>query len=65
MAIDFGVSTDLYIEGLVTELANIFGKSDEEKTHRAAVEAELAVARSQPAAVDVPVEVFDQASVNP
>lgn len=65
MAIDFGVSVDVYIAGLENELANIFGKSDEEKTHKASVEAELAFARSQPADGDVPVEVFDQVSVNP
>ena len=49
MVVDYGVPVAAYIEGLEQELANIAGKSDEEKTHKAAVEAELAVARKQPA----------------
>lgn len=49
MAIDFGVPVDVYIVGLQAELAGISGKSEEEKTHKAAVEAELAVARNEPA----------------
>ena len=49
MAVDYGVPVAAYIEGLQAELAAITGKTDEEKTHKAAVEAELLVAKGEPA----------------
>ena len=49
MAIDYGVPVETYIDGLVAELAAITGKTEEDKTHKAAVEAELSVARNEPA----------------
>ena len=50
MAVDYGVPVEAYIEGLKTELANILGKTDADKTHRADVEAELLVAQGEPVA---------------
>ena len=50
MAVDYGVPVEVYIEGLRAELANILGKTDEDKTHRAAIEAELKVAQGEPVA---------------
>jgi len=50
MAVDYGVPVAAYIEGLQTELANILGKTDADKTHRADIEAELKVARDEPVA---------------
>ena len=49
MAIDYGVPVEKYIEGLQAELAAVTGKSDADKAHRAEIEAELAVARNEPA----------------
>jgi len=50
MAVDYGVPVAVYIEGLQTELANICGKTDADKSHRADVEAELLAAQGQPVA---------------
>lgn len=50
MAIDYGVPVAAYIEGLQQELANVFGKTDADKTHRTEIEAELLVARKEPVA---------------
>ena len=49
MAVDYGVPVAAYIEGLKQELANICGKTDADKSHRADVEAELLVAKGEPA----------------
>ena len=49
MAVDYGVSVELYIEGLQAELAGVTGKSDADKAHRSEIEAELLVARNEPA----------------
>ena len=50
MAVDYGVPVAVYIEGLKQELANICGKTDADKSHRADVEAELLVAQGEPVA---------------
>jgi hypothetical protein len=49
MAINYGVTLEIYIEGLESELAALTGKSDDTVARRALVEAELKTARGEPA----------------
>ena len=49
MAVDYGVPVAAYIEGLEQELANILGNTDADKAHRTEIEAELLVAKGEPA----------------
>ena len=49
MAVDYGVPVAVYIEGLEHELANVLGNTDADKAHRTEIEAELLVAKGEPA----------------
>ena len=49
MAVDYGIPVAAYIEGLQAELANILGNTGADKTHRTEIEAELLVAKGEPA----------------
>ena len=49
MAVDYGIPVEAYIEGLQAELAAVSGKTDADKAHRTEIEAELLVAKGEPA----------------
>ena len=51
--VNYGVTTEAYIQGLESELAWVTGKTEADQAHRAEIEAELKTARAQPKTTNV------------